>query len=141
MNSPKKYRLLLSEFIDSLDEQILDSSDNEIMENANESEISKFDEIAKKQIVAYRKNQRQIARREYLSNIQDATTNVLSLPNEMKRKLELLSTFFKNNHNVPTEFTMAFREGKDLSENDIDSLLQDLIELGLLNKKDLGTDK
>lgn len=141
MNSPKKYRLLLSEFIDSLDDQILDSSDNEIIENSNESEISKFDEIAKKQIVAYRKNQRQVARREYLSIIQDATTNVLSLPNEMKRKLELLSTFFQNNNNVPTEFTMAFREGKDLSENDIDSLLQDLIELGLLNKKDLGTDK
>lgn len=64
MNAPKKYRLLLSEFIDSLDEQIVDSSDKDILENANESEISKFDEIANKQIVAYRKNHK--SRREKL---------------------------------------------------------------------------
>ena len=46
--SNKKYQLLLSEFIGSLDEQILNSPDKEIIENTNESDISIFDKIVNK---------------------------------------------------------------------------------------------
>jgi hypothetical protein len=144
MKTNKKFKANLTELLDSLDKEILDSSDKDILENVNKEElldIPKLDNIINNKIVCFRKDQRIKSRQEYLLNIQNIAVKAFDLPNGINRKLEILSAFFQSNKNIPNEFTMAFRDGKDLSETDIDSLIQDLAELGLLNKNDLENEK
>ena len=85
------------------------------------------------------KKQRQyklhVARERYNQFMTRQQRRTHTLPDVPIERRALLNGILASNENVPREITMAFREGKHMSDDDVTSILEDLVELGLLAKK------
>lgn len=60
-----------------------------------------------------------------------------AIPRSAKDRRSLLERLMRSDNGLlPQELTLAFREGKNLSDNDIEGLLEDLADLGILDVSD-----
>jgi hypothetical protein len=63
-------------------------------------------------------------------------TNVTRLPTDPARRRQLLEEIVTNDNNarrLPERLTMAYRDGKELTDAEVESILAALAKLGLLN--------
>jgi hypothetical protein len=129
---------MLESLSDALVTDILNASDEEILSEGSEefgTSKAEADHVRElfKQAQAMVAKKRLKAAREEIEQQRKTPQRVKIIPLkplEARRKLEALL----NEHPEATrEFTLAARKGKDLSDADILSMLEDLQELGLYN--------
>lgn len=83
-------------------------------------------------IAASGKQRLAAARKGYDTHVAGSRPNVVKLP--LERKLVLIERFAGNDNDVGQKLTLAARNGEAV-EADIDSFLEDLIELGLIDEE------
>lgn len=138
---------MLDHLADALVGDILNASDEEILSEAEEESGSSAREAARVRDLL--KTAQTLAAKKRLSAARAAVERlkkeqqlgkIISLnPSQARRTL---ATVLHKHPESAQEFTLAARKGKDLSDSDILSMLEDLQELGLYDPEaDTETDK
>ena len=134
MNKNIQHKLPLS-VRDILVDDILESSDEEILNEARaiyddiNSEVDKTRKIMNAALLKSRKFRLTLAKEQLKESKPVKTdTNVLSFPIGDKRKL------INQAKESVNSLTLAARNEEEMSEMDIDGILQDLIDLGVIDK-------
>lgn len=116
-------------------DDILESSDEEILTDAKKQYGDVDAEIAKTQekilsAILESKKSKMTAAKEQLSNHKNqlAESNVLSLPFDNKKAI------IEKAKESEISLTLAARNEEEMSESDADGVLQDLIDLGVIDE-------
>ncbi len=116
-------------------DDILEASDEKILDEANEtyddidSEVKKTKNLIYSAVMKSRKSRLAIIKKELNKNkSKRLDNNILSLPVNDKRKL--IEDLKKSNESL----TLAARNEEAMSEVDINSAIQDLIDLGVIDE-------
>lgn len=121
-------------------EQILSMSQQEIddefeNEGSNcQKEIVKFNKALEKASLTYRK-QKLLALRTDLDTKNIKTSESKEILNHLKKSGIDIRSKLANlvaSGDAPVGITMAFREGKEITDEEAESILEDLIELGIV---------
>jgi hypothetical protein len=99
-------------------------------------DISLADKIFSKELALFRRNKLNEAKSAYTQAIEGSANFVKKTLLSAKEKHELIMRTLEVHSDVPAQITMAFREKREISESDMDSLLDDLADLGLLENPD-----
>ncbi|MES9902813.1 MAG: hypothetical protein ABW168_09030 [Sedimenticola sp.] len=131
---------MLQALIDSLEEEIISTSDEEISEEVLSEGRTMDDAVAGTrkligaQIKLYRQKKLKAAKEGCRRSIIRKVGESL-IPDDPSEQRSLLHRIVMGGC-APRELTMAFREGKEMSDEDVAGVLEDLRELGLLAEKD-----
>lgn len=130
-------RLMLMRLADFAASDVLDMSDEEIQaealklgdspEKASE-EVKAAIELA---VAAHSRQQLAVAREEIAA---DAKSRIQIAFNLTINDAKILLREIITNHQKEVKLTVAAREGKDLTDEDVFSILEDFAELGLIDK-------
>lgn len=141
MTGPKNDEERLEYLIESIENSILSASDEEIVEDfrSNGQDPAQIASSAmaliQGQLNAERKQRLATARQGYLRAVGQQSAP-RSLPADPRERRGLLERIMSAELRLPSELTLAFREGKEISDRDVISLLEDLAELGFLDPED-----
>ena len=139
MTRPGDARGRLRALLDAVEEAILKASDQEILEDIHDEgrDPQKVADEAGKiiscRIAAHRKRKLAAARESYRRAISNVVRPVRSLPDDPAEQRALLASVIASNAGIPQAITMAFRDGKHMTDKDVRSTLEDLAELGFLD--------
>lgn len=137
MKVPKNDEDRLRFVIDAIEASIISCADEEIIEDAC-YDGQDPDEIAGRMrglIGAQIKASRQAALRTAQEGCRRASTRnqkTSRIPSDANERRSLLSRLINASSGFTTELTLAFRDGKSISDEDVSSMLADLLELGRL---------
>lgn len=133
MNEYNKHKLPKG-VADILVDDILESSDEEVLSDAHQkyddvnTEVSKTKALIKSAIMKSRKSKLALAEKQLIENKNTTKlNNVLTLPVDSKRKI------IEEAKKSVGSLTLAARNEEETSETDTDSVLQDLIDLGVID--------
>lgn len=141
MTGPKNDEERLEYLIESIEDSILSASDEEIVEDfsSNGQDPAKIASNAmtliRGQLNAERKQRLATARQGYLRTVGQRSAS-RSLPVDPQERRGLLERIMFLETQLSAELTLAFREGKEISDRDVTSMLEDLAELGFLDPED-----
>jgi GDP-D-mannose dehydratase len=130
------HREMLERLTYALVEDIVNASDAEILSEAAEDYNDPKGEADKVRMIfekahAITAKKRLVAAREALEKEKAKGQKIIHLdPLRARRKLDSL---LRENPEATREFTLAARKGKELSDDDVLGMLEDLVELGLYN--------
>ena len=140
MTGPKNDEERLEYLIESIEDSILSASDEEIVEDfrGNGQDPAQIASSAmaliRGQLNAERKQRLATARQGYLRAVGQRSA-ARSLPADPRERRGLLERIMSAETQLPAELTLAFREGKEISDRDVTSMLEDLAELGFWTQK------
>tara|TARA_R110002012_G_scaffold18262_1_gene67358 strand:- start:4093 stop:4530 length:438 start_codon:yes stop_codon:yes gene_type:complete len=120
-----------------MDEQELDEDFKASGLNRKE-ELTKFNRAAEVTSLSFRKQKLRVARAEVdrVNQKSSITSDVISrIKGSGEDIREKLAKLFASGQ-VPTEITMAFRDGHEITDAEIEGILEDLIELGVVKDDD-----
>jgi hypothetical protein len=123
-------------FIDqimSMNEQELNSD----FENSGldlKEEIAKFQQAADTASLSFRKEKLNAARTELEKKINQPPSNskVISRLKETGSDIRMKLAQLVAGGQIPAEITMAFRDGEEITDEEAEGILEDLIELGVV---------
>jgi hypothetical protein len=140
MTGGKTDQAKLQALLDAVEEMVLDASDEEILEDVRldgrnpETAADELAELIGAQIKAHRQQKLQVAREGYRRSVAGGARRSGAIPDDPAGRRALLHSILVSRADVPKEITMAFREGEDLSDDDVASVLEDLAKLGFLDQ-------
>ena len=135
-NYEREFKLIM----DALAESVLEADDDEIAEEIREEglepeeEAENIRQVLRDAVTNYQKRNLYEAKKEYdqkIRKLEDSDRTLLSTP-EARRTL--LNVVFRQNPSIQGLLTAHYRDFSKLSDNDIQSLLIHLDELGVLDK-------
>ncbi len=138
MKKPKNDSERLQAVIDAVEESILNASDEELAEDIRqegrepEAPAANVQRLIAGQIKAQRQKKLQAAKAGYAARGKQRRSGRLSRLTNPAERRALLQQVLSRPEGIPDGLTMAFREGRAMSDNDVTGLLEDLDELGLL---------
>jgi hypothetical protein len=138
MTHPKNdvERLRLLE--DALEEMLISAPDEAVLEEVRLQGIdpaaaaAAVTRLIEAQIKLSRQSALHAARDGYL-RVSESINRGLIIPATTEERRGLLQRILSRTAAMPVGLTLAFREGKDLSDEDVASMLADFADLGLLN--------
>lgn len=142
MSNNDRYDHQLKGVVDAFSQSILAASDEELLEDARQSGIDvKADAARLKQMFsatakAYQKRHLLKAQEDYQREVRTLETTSFTLPTspaEQRTLLQLVAA--QHAQTAGASFTAKFRDLETLSDADVESLLKDCAELGLLLPK------
>jgi hypothetical protein len=139
MPQDNEYLRKLLSVQDSLIESELSSPVEDEKEFQMSIEIDSAFNFINKEITIFRKSKLAIMRESYQFAVSTSISKVKLTVETIEEKYQLIKDIIAKNSNVSPQITMAFREQNEMSEKDMDSLLNDLEELNLIppeKKKD-----
>jgi hypothetical protein len=104
----------------------------ENLSTEDREDISLVNKIFSEELTLFRRNKLNEAKSAYTQAIEGSVNFVKKTFLSAKEKYELIMRTLEVHSDVPAQITMAFREKREISESDMDSLLDDLADLGLL---------
>lgn len=128
----------LERLADALVEDILNTTDQEILDEAREDygnakagadEVRALFQLAKTKMA---KGRLEAAKKGLTAHRSKEMGKVL--PFEMTKARQLVARFAANDSELQGRLTMAARKGEELSDQDIQGIIEDMIELGILSK-------
>ena len=131
----------LDALINALGDSVLEETDDEILEELHMEGIDIRAESARMKammlgtIKAFRQRALQTARASYERQIQQMEKRQYSIPKTPSERRKLF-TFFASQPQFAAFVTAQYRNLEDLTDNDIETYLEDLAELGVLEKLD-----
>jgi len=129
----------LNSILEALAESLLEASDEQILEEATEAgeDIKKLESQVKNVLLraakAFRKQRLQEARAIYEKEACTTRKHHL-LPTSFQEKLDLLTHIIEVQPQIKAVLTEQYREFKELAEEDVDSCLDELARLGVLDE-------
>ncbi len=142
MSINNRYDIQLKGVVNALSHSIRVATDAEVLEDARQAGIDVKTNVALlRQMLsgtakAYRQRNLLKAQQEYereSSAVGSASFDFPSSPTERRRLLQLIAAQYAQT--ASATFTAKFRDLETLSDADVESLLRDCAELGLLPKK------
>lgn len=140
-NQGRNYKQELKAIMDALAESVIDSSDEEILEEVREDGLQpeaiakQVNETLLSSVKKYRKRNLLKAREKYQDSVSKIQTEKSELPSTPEERRSLLSYIFNFKPYILQMVTAQFRDFNELSDADVESLLNQLQKLGVL--KDL----
>lgn len=129
----------LDALIEALGDSILEASDEEILEELRLSGIDMNAEAARlkamlmRTVTAFRKRPLEVARAAYNLQLEHLEKKPYRIPETTTERRKLFSLFTQRPQFA--EFVTAqYRNIKELTDNDIESYLEDLADLGILDQ-------
>lgn len=135
---PRDYRGELREVMNALAETIAEASDKELLAEAQEAgsdleaEAESVRAVLRRSLDKFKKRKLEQARRDYELAASALLTKEYSLPNSPRERRELLTNILAAQPQMQGMLTVQFRELDQLSDEDIESSLRKLAELGML---------
>lgn len=129
----------LDRIIEALDKSLLEASDEQIMQEAAEAgedikEIeARVKNVFRRAVRAFKKKRLQEARALYEKEIQPTKKHRL-IPATFQEKLDLLARILEAQPQIKAVLTAQYREFTELAEEDVDSFLDELAKLGVLDE-------
>lgn len=143
MPESRNYEKELKMIMFSLADSIEDTSDEEIIEEIKQSgqnpEViaEEVRNILLDSVKAFRKRNLLDAKERYKMNVIKIETGTFDLPATSQERRELLFKVVNDNpYMAKGLLTAQYREFKDLSDNDVESMLKQLQQLGALKTPD-----
>ncbi len=138
MDNQLNYKQELKAIMDALAESVIDSTDEEILEEVREDGLQP--EIIAKQVhetllnsvKKYRKRNLLKAREKYQDSVFKIQTEKCDLPSTPEERRSLLSRIFNFKPQIQKMVTAQFRDFNELSDADVESLLSQIQKLGIL---------
>lgn len=138
MKKPKNDGERLQAVIDAVEESILNASDEELAEDIRlegrepKAVAADVQRLIAGQIKAQRQQKLRAAKAGYAAHGKQRRSSRLSQLTNPAERRALLQQVLSRPEGIPDSLTMAFREGRAMSDNDVAGLLEDLDQLGLL---------
>jgi cell division FtsZ-interacting protein ZapD len=139
MSKRKENNQMIERLADALVEEILNASDEEILKEAEEDygdpkqAVEKTRAIFDKARSLMGKKKLQAARVELTEQQKHSCAIIEIDPSVARSKLD---DILKQHPEAGGEFTLAARKGKELSDEDVIGMLEDLHDIGLYNPDD-----
>ncbi len=136
---PQDYRGELREVMNALAEAVAEASAEEILAEAQEAgldleaEAESVRAILRRSVEKFRKRKLEQARRDYELAASALFTKKYSLPETPRERRSLLTNILTAKPQMQGMLTVQFRELDQLSDEDIESSLRKLAELGMLD--------
>jgi len=134
----------LDALIDALGDSILEASDEDILDElrmsgvAPEAEAARLKALMLGTVKAFRQRALEAARAAYGRQIEQMDKKPYSIPKTPEQRRKLFS-FIAQQPQFAEFVTAQYRNLEDLTDNDIETYLEDLAELGIL--ENLNDDK
>jgi hypothetical protein len=131
---------------DALGDSLLAARDQEIFEEARLAgldpnlEAARLKALMLSTVKAFQQRALREARRSYDAQAQRATSKASAVPNTPEQRRELFSFVLAKQPQYSELFTAQHRELTDLTDGDIESYLEDLDELGVLEDLKVNAD-
>lgn len=135
---PRDYRGELKEVMNALAETIAEATDEELLAEAQEAgldletEAESVRAVLHRSLDKFKKQKLEQARRDYELAASALLTKKYSLPNSPRERRNLLTNILAAQPQMQGMLTVQFRELDQLSDEDIESSLRKLAELGIL---------
>lgn len=136
---PRDYRGELREVMNALAEAVAESSDEELLAEAQEAgldleaEAESVRAALRRSVEKFKKQKLEQARRDYELAASALFTKKYSLPEAPRERRNLLANILTAQPQMQGMLTVQFRELNQLSDEDIESSLRKLAELGMLD--------
>ena len=127
----------LADDMDSMSDEEMLAELEEAGEDAD-AIATRADELVAEAIAKVGRRKLEAARAGYMAKMQPASYRGRVLQWPVNRKLALIQSFAQNDDAFKQKVTLAARKGKD-TETDLDSFIEDLIELGVINDRGNAT--
>jgi hypothetical protein len=135
----KNYREQLNTILDALAESVVESSDECIREEAQE-EGTNLDAVAYEvkhvlhdAVRCFGEKRRRAVREQYESHVTSMNQRKRVLPSTYAQLLSLLEAVFTQRPDLQNVLTLQYRDFREMSQEDVESSLIQLYELGVLN--------
>jgi len=129
----------LDAILDALAESLLEASDEQILEEAAEAGVdikkteTRVKDVFRRAAKAFKKKRLQEARAIYEKEMRPAKKHHL-IPASFKEKFDLLVHILEARPQIKAVLTAQYRELTELTEEDVDSCLDELAKLGVLDE-------
>ncbi|HEV2855672.1 MAG TPA: hypothetical protein VHC97_22990 [Thermoanaerobaculia bacterium] len=136
---PRDYRGELREVMNALAETVADASDEELLAEAQETgldleaEAESVRAVLRRSVEKFKRQKLEQARRDYELAASALSTRKYSLPETPLERRNLLTNILTAQPQMQGMLTVQFRELDQLSDEDIESSLRKLAELGILD--------
>lgn len=138
MDNQLNYKQELRAIMDALAESVIDSTDEEILEEVREEGLQP-EAIAKQvhetllsSVKKYRKRHLTEAMEKYQNSVSKIQTEKCDLPSTPEERRTLLSYIFNSKPQIQQMVTAQFRDFNELTDTDVESLLSQIQKLGIL---------
>lgn len=134
----RDYRSELQEVMNELAEGVAEASDEELVAEAQEAgldlevEMTSVNAVLRRSVEKFRKRKLERARHDYEHAASALFTKSYRLPDTPRERRNLLTNLLVAKPQMQDMFTMQFRELDQLSDEDVESSLRKLAELGIL---------
>ena len=136
---PRDYRGDLREVMNALAEAVAEASDEEIQAEAQETgldleaEAESVRALLRRSVEKFKRRKLEQARRDYELAASALFTKAYHLPETPQERRSLLTNILAAQPQMQGMLTVQFRELEQLSDEDIESSLRKLAELGMLD--------
>lgn len=136
---PRDYRGELREVMNALAEAVAEASDEELLTEAQdaglalEAEAENVRAVLRRSVEKFKKRKLEQARRDYEIAASTLFTKKYSLPETPRERRSLLTSILTAQPQMQGMLTVQFRELDQLSDDDIETSLKKLAELGMLD--------
>ena len=136
---PRDYRGELREVMNALADAVAEASDEEILAEAQETgldldaEAESVRVVLRRSVEKFKKRKLEQARRDYELAASALLSKKYSLPKTPRERRSLLTNVLAAQPQIQGMLTVQFRELDQLSDEDIESSLRKLAELGILD--------
>lgn len=140
MSRPKSDSEKLNSLLDALEESILQTPDEEIIEETKlegqnpDAVADHVHQLITAQVKNHRQKKLRAAQEGYRRTVSEGTRHFKPIPETPVERRTLLTTIFSTRPDVPSELTLGWRQGEYISDDDVASLLEDLADLGFLEE-------
>lgn len=141
MIRPKSDIEKLDSLLDALEDSLLEASADEIIDETKqegkqpEVVARQVKELIDAEINEHRRKKLRDAREGYRNSFAQGTRRSAAIPGTPAERRQLVANILSRRTDVPSAITVSWREGRYASDEDVASLLEDLAELGFLEKK------
>lgn len=132
IKSEEHLHQFLIDDIDSMTEDELDAEFKALNFDV-ENELGKVNSILEQQSLVLKKKKFSNVKQKLAAQKSEQSTSeeILTKIKEKGTDIKLLLASMMAKGQMPSEFTMAFRDGKDITDEEAEGILEDLIELGV----------
>lgn len=140
MTRPGDAKERLRALLDAVEKSIFRAADQEILEDIRDEGRDpqavgdEVRELISTRLATHRRQKLAAAREGYRQAVRVTPQPIRRLmPEDPAEQRALLASVIASHASIPQAITLAFREGKHVSDEDVQSTLEDLAELGFLD--------
>jgi hypothetical protein len=143
MSASTNDKVKVQRFLAAMEASILRAPDEEVLEDASGAEkqrdqaAARVDELLRTEIKGWRQHNLRAAQEKYRA-ARAAKPRSAHIPGDPEHRRALLTKLVASSSALPKGLTMAFRDGKGLSDDDVKSVLEDLADFGFLDDDNAG---